>query len=106
MADPASADQILDAAVQAGAAPTSLGGDAVLDTATNVVTSHRAPGEPVVTAADAAALAAQTAEAASHVDVGIYEAPLVVPTNTPEANLAARANIVSDGAGTVGHIGS
>src|SRR4051812_14746743 len=29
-----------------------------------------------------------------------------IDTRTPEANLATRSNIVSDGPGTVGHVGS
>jgi hypothetical protein len=70
---------------------------------TRVITETRVPGDAVVTAADAAALAAVADEPTT--ELGIYEAPLVVPTDTPEANAAARPNIVSDGPGTVGHIG-
>lgn len=101
MADPASAEQILDAAVDAGLSATIGDNDTpALDSATHVVTTVHKPGDAFVTAADQAALEAKQAEPVVVLD--IYEAPLVLPTATPEANLAARSNIVSDGPGTVG----
>lgn len=97
------ADEALSAAQDASLAQTIVG-DEPLAEATWALNAHLVPGSPVETQADADARVAVEAERLTYPDTTPPE-PLEysgIDTTSPEANLATRSNIVSDGSpGTV-----
>lgn len=89
-------------AVAEGLRPVVGDAEEVVET-TQVVVAHHVPGAPLETAADRAAREAVAAEPKG--EDYRYEAS-TPDTTSAEANLASRDNIVSDGPGTVGALGS
>jgi hypothetical protein len=73
---------------------------------TRVITEHRVPGAAVVTKSDDDNLA-ELAKLGVERDGPVHEAELVIPTHSPQANAAARDNIITTREpGTNGAVGS
>lgn len=68
--------------------------------------SYHLPGAPLETQADREAREAKEAEPVVDPEVPEPAEYAGVDTRSPDANLATRSNIASDGPGTVGYVGS